>query len=451
LEIQENSKLGQIFSAFVDSITEFYDPVKLALIKQVAASSPSPADVEVAYSLLSSWSTTGLILPTPIPPAPPFSFPADHSLHFDIPIEWYFVTLSLTLEDGVRLSLIFSFFRKAIASPGTAPPGTTDMDRQIFSTSFAVTIESSGPPFIVDHYAYPTTTYAPVEGGVEYTSDPFHLAVGGNSITGTANVLPFSMFLEGPGDAVSGRPSIEIDVECDATYPLFLQGENGWLGDPGGPSWYYYSWANQRTNGAVVINGLPLRIISGIAWVDHQWGGYATPSSPVAPPWSGWSWFESQFPDGRAITISCPHGAIVDGKLPAVVPGIGLYVEGGSSTTLFGVELSVSEYTKSPDTDAYIPSAWQFTSTSPSPIELTVTATTDFKQQSMWNSVLIEYGEAAVTVHATGIFNGNPIDMYGVGYSESVGFEDPAEVKTRNMTWLRSSLQKISSNHGQHQ
>jgi predicted secreted hydrolase len=437
-----NSKLGQIFSTFVDSIVEFYDPATLALIKQVAASSPSPADVEVAYSLLVIWSSTGLTIPSPIPPAPPLSFPADHSLHFNIPIEWYYFTFSLTLEDYVRLSVVFIIFRKAIAAPGTAPPGTTDMDRQIFSTSFAVTIESSGPPIIVDHYAYPPTTYASVEGGVEYTSDPFHLAVGGNSITGTANIFPFSMFLEGPGDPVSGRPSIEINVECDSTYPLFLQGKNGWIGGADEPSYYYYSWANQRTNGTVVINGLPLRIISGITWMDHQWGGFPTPLLPVAPPWTGWTWFESQFPGGRVITISCPQGAIVDGKLPAIVPGIGLYVEEGSSTTMFDVELTVSEYTKSPDTDAYYPSAWKFTSTPQSPIELTVTATTDFKQQALWMAVLDEYAEAAVTVKATGRFNGNPIDMKGVGYCESVGFEDPAEFKTRNVTWLRSSLQK---------
>ena len=49
---KKNSKLGKIFLSFVDTIEGFYNPSILALIKQVASSSPSPTDVEAAVGLL---------------------------------------------------------------------------------------------------------------------------------------------------------------------------------------------------------------------------------------------------------------------------------------------------------------------------------------------------------------------------------------------------------------
>ena len=113
---KKNSKLGKIFLSFVDTIEGFYDPSILALVKQVASSSPSPTDIEVAYGLLGAWFSTGLTLPKPIPPAPALHFPADHGEHWDVPIEWHYITLSLNLECGGRVSAVFIIFRKAIAT-----------------------------------------------------------------------------------------------------------------------------------------------------------------------------------------------------------------------------------------------------------------------------------------------------------------------------------------------
>ena len=60
---KKNSKLGKVVLSFVDTIEGFYDPSILALIKQVASSSPSPTDIEVAYGLLGASTSTGLTLP----------------------------------------------------------------------------------------------------------------------------------------------------------------------------------------------------------------------------------------------------------------------------------------------------------------------------------------------------------------------------------------------------
>ena len=440
---KENNKLGKLFSSFLDTVNGFYDPALFALLKRIASSSPSPTDVEVAWSLLGGWGNTGLSIPQAIPPASPLSFPVDHGEHWDFTIEWHFLTLSLNLEGGGRVSAVIIIFRKAIASPASAPEGTTGFHRQIFSTSLGVTLEMPGKPTI--HHAYPVVTLAPIVGGVEYGNDPFHLTVGEHSIKGSVDMFPLRLRTGGPSDPLAGRPEIKIDVECSAENPLFLQGKDGYVGSPGspGPAYYYYSWANQPTAGVVTIDGHSHVAPSGLAWMDHQWGGAPVPASPVKPGWSGWSWFEFEFDGNRGLTLACPHADIVDGKLPAVVPGFGVFVDGKTSTFVDKAVLVVNKYTKSPNTDANYPSAWQLAIDSEDcKIKLAVSATTLCDQQSLWQGGLTEYAEAAVTVKAEGVIDGKHVVMAGVGYCESVGFEDPSEADTRRRAWLESSLHR---------
>jgi predicted secreted hydrolase len=438
-----NNKLGKIFSSFLDTIKGYYDPATFALIKQAASSSPSPTDVEVAWQLLGTWGNTGLKVPQSIPPAHALHFPADHGQHWDVTFEWHFFALSLPLEGGGRVSAILIFFRKAIATPAcTKELEITDLDRQIFSTSLGITLEMPDKPTV--HYSYPVVTLAPVEGGVKYGNDPFHLTVGKNSIDGSVEMFPLSLHVEGPGDPLVGRPAIEFELKCAAANPLFLQGDKGYVGNPigGGAAYYYYSWPNQPTTGNVTIDSNHYVVTSGLAWMDHQWGGAPVPTSPVAPGWEGWSWCEFQFDGDRALTVSCGHNAIVDGKLPANNPGFGTYVEGKWSE-LVGANLVVTRYAKSLETDANYPTAWQYTVKSEDgTIELEVVATTVLEQQALWQGGLNEYAEAAITAKAFGSVNGKSVSMEGVGYCEGVGFEDPVEGDTRRKTWLRSALQK---------
>ena len=282
----KNSKLGKVFLSFVDTIKGFHDPSILALIKQVASSSPSPTDIEAAYGLLGAWTSTGLTLPRPIPPAPALHFPADHGEHWDVPIEWHYITLSLNLECGGRVSAVFIIFRKAIATHASSPKRTTNLDRQIFSTSLGITIEMPGAPAV--QHAFPVITHAPIEGGVKYGNNPFHLAVGKNSFNGSVDMFPLCVHIEIPGDSLVGRPTIDIDVDCSATNPLFLQGSDGFVGAPGVPSFYYYSWPNQSTTGSVKIDEHRHVVTSGLTWMDHQWGGWDVPTSPTKLGGGGW-------------------------------------------------------------------------------------------------------------------------------------------------------------------
>jgi hypothetical protein len=161
------------------------------------------------------------------------------------------------------------------------------------------------------------------------------------------------MHVEGPGDPLDGRPAIKIDVDCADTNPLFLQGDNSYVGQLGvGASWYCYSWPNQSTTGTAAIATMLHRVspgwtISGAARLPHPVQKYMR---GVGGPGSD----SSLMATARS---QCPHNAIVDGKFPAVTTGFGTYVEPGSS--LVGVSLVVTKYAKSSETDACYPSAWE--------------------------------------------------------------------------------------------
>ena len=351
-----NSPLGQAFAAWVDTLQNFYDPAALAVVKAVAARSPTPATVEVCYQLLGGWGGTGMTLPTP---NPTFSFPADHGEHWSDAMEWRYLTQSLTLKGGGRVSVVTNLFRKAIATPKTAPT-LKDVERQIYSTSVAFTLEL--PDQAPAHWWLPTTTFSALEGGVEIGDDPFRMVVGKVSLVGSGqNVFPITFRIEDDGDPLTGRPSFALDIQAAATNPFFLQGDKGYVGlnpnNPPGVAWYYYSWPQQATTGTVTIAGKPYEVESGVTWMDHQWGGYPAPLSAAPPKWTGWCWFEFQFDGDRSLTLACPHQAVTGGKLPLFNVGFGTYVEKGQSW-LIPALLEVGAYAVSADTGVAYPSDW---------------------------------------------------------------------------------------------
>lgn len=453
---QANSTLGETFLGWLNTIEGFYDADLMALLKQVAGSSPTPAQVEVAYQLLAGWEGAGMTIPQPIIPGdgktPGLTFPADHGEHWDASIEWRYFTLSLTLDDGSVFSLIANFFRKAIATALTAP-SLRPIDRQIYSTSIAWTRRFADGTS--QHHRVPNQTFAPLEGGVTVTNGPFTMVIGANAITGQGGgdgVFPLTLHVEDPG--AEGRPGLTVDVTCEATRPLFLQGEYGYVGAPWGPDGqstqgtYYYSWHHQRTSGTVVIDGVS-HAATGITWMDHQWGGGAPPAGPTAPRQGGWCWFEFQFDHGRALTCSALHGEIGRDGMPPGSVGTGTFVDGDAAQPVT-IKLDVLEYSQSLETGVYYPCAWRITvenlEASIDPLKrtlhLVVEPTTDDLDQSMWNTAdCVEYSEAASTVIAGGYrvtpTGPRPVAMKGVGYCEGDGFEALDVRNARCIAFLR--------------
>lgn len=431
----KGSHVGNIFAAYLDTVTTFPDATVFDLLKKTAASpSVTPAQIEVAWQMLGSYMGMPDV-PQPIPPAAPLTFPADHGEHFDTLIEWRYFTLSLPLPNGGLVSVIANFFRKALVTEKLLPTAAA-LSRQLYSTSIGVTIEMPGQPGV--HFAWPNTTFAAADGTVFVENAPFTMVLGKNSISGGNDVFPLHIHLEDAGDAAVGRPSFVVDVDCQATNPLFLQGLNGYVGVGGNPGWYYYSWPQQNTSGQVVIGGTKYAVTDGLCWMDHQWGGSTAATSGSPYSWSGWSWFEFQFDGDRSFTGANTHGPIAGGTLPPNLPGFGTFVDNGTST-LMASSLNVGSYVQSPNTTARYPASWTLTAGNGS-IDLAIQPVVKTEPQALWMGVLTEYSEANAVVTASGTINGVPVQLSGVGYCESVGFEDPVAANARAVAYLQSKL-----------
>jgi predicted secreted hydrolase len=441
VQARPNSDVGRIFGSNLNAITNYPDATVFNLLKATAAlPNASAQQIEVAWQLLGTYAAMPTVA-TPIPPAAALSFPADHGEHSDTTIEWRYFTLSLPLANGGLVSVIANFFRKALVSSATLP-SVPALSRQLYSTSIGVTIEMPGQQGV--HYAWPTTSFAGVDGTVTVGNAPFRMVLGKNAIVGGADVFPVHVHVEDAGDASVGRPPVTVDVDCAATNPFFYQGTNGYVGDPVKPGeipgvgWYYYSWPQQATTGTVTIAGTQYAVNNGLCWMDHQWGGNAPPTSGPAYSWSGWCWFEFQFTGNRSLTLANPHGPIVGGVLPANNPGFGTYVENGSSTQI-GALLQVGAYVQSPNTTGRYPSDWTL-EISGTGVALLVKPVVKVEPQTLWMGTLAEYSEANASVTATGIINGQAVNLSGVGYCEGVGFEDPANRVARDVAFLQTRL-----------
>jgi predicted secreted hydrolase len=436
----ESCPLGSILSTSLNSISKNY-PQKgaLALMKRVAASKNiSAPQVLVSNALLGPYSAIGNV------PKPnhPLVFPADHGEHFDTTYEWRYITLSLPLKGGGLVSVVMAFFRTALLAPDKLP-SLQPIERQIYSTSVGVTLELPGRPGV--HYAWPITALSGCD--VTYTNSPFKMVLGKNYIQSSGNnVFPLHLHLEDPGDWSVGQPPVVIDVDCAATNPLFLQGTDGYVGanveDPD-LAWYYYSWPQQKTTGSVTWGNTRYQVGKGaVAWMDHQWGGIKQATSGPINDGGGWSWFEFQFPGNQSLTLAAPHGPIVGGKLPLFNAGFGTYVDGTDAFPISAI-MQVLGYTQSPTTTAMYPTDWRvqvLPGAKLSPIALVIEPTCTVVPQALWMNGIVEYAEANCTAVAQGSLNGKGVTMNGVGFCESVGFEDPKQRLARQIAYLKSSL-----------
>ena len=88
-----------------------------------------------------------------------------------------------------------------------------------------------------------------------------------------------------------------IDVEYDAYKPPLMIADSGFLYQGAGGYTYYYSQTGLYVNGTISIDGIT-ETISGIAWVDHQYGEF-NPSSG-----EHYEWFSIQLSNGMDLNVS---------------------------------------------------------------------------------------------------------------------------------------------------
>jgi len=209
------------------------------------------------------------------------SFPADHAVHPDFRIEWWYLTATLTGEDGAQYGAQWTLFRTATA------PGERSgwLSPQLWMGHAAVTSE---------------TTHHVAE----------RLARGGTGQAGVSlgDGAPFEAWIDdwqmlslaAPGaDPLSRLHLIAKDadfgyaLDLSAEGPLVLHGEQGYsVKSAAGQASHYYSQPFYTVTGQLDLPDGPIKV-SGQAWLDREWS-----SQPLAPDQTGWDWFSLAFDSG---------------------------------------------------------------------------------------------------------------------------------------------------------
>jgi predicted secreted hydrolase len=140
--------------------------------------------------------------------------------------------------------------------------------------------------------------------------DGFNLSIHGATANGVPDfsATPWEMSgLNGTDKLHASADNFAIDLTLTDTHAApVLHDTDGWVdfGDAG--SSYYYSRPRMAVSGSLGNETL----VSGDAWMDHQWGDF------IAVGGGGWDWFAVNLDDSTDLTLSLVRAA--DGSYPLV-------------------------------------------------------------------------------------------------------------------------------------
>jgi predicted secreted hydrolase len=211
--------------------------------------------------------------------------------------------------------------------------------------------------------------------------------------------------------------SVSLSLQLEATAPVMLHNEIGWIPTKTGAT-YYYSWPRQQASGELTINGETLRV-TGSAWFDHQWGDFFVLSKPA-----GWQWFAIQLDDGGSLMITEARG--IDGNI-AETYGTYMSPDGEVKTLLGdtdGIDIRTTGEWTSPANGATYPSGWTIKIES---LAMDLALNPIAKNQEVQGGLpaASTYWEGKVTVEGTQ--HGSPISADA--YVELSGYVDPEPVE----------------------
>ena len=254
-------------------------------------------------------------VPTPTPNTPaPVSFPRD-ALPHDVLTEWWYYTGHLATPEGRPYGFKFTIFQ--IRRQDTPA---------VYVGHFAIS-DIVGQRFV--HQARV----------VQGEPQPMPLEVQGWRLTSDpgADTIAASM---------PDGPSLALRL-VDEKPPALHHG--GYIDEgPAIGGSYYYSRTRLAVSGE--LSGTP---VTGLAWMDHQWGNFIVPSAALG----GWDWYSLQLDDRselmlyvlRGLNGSQVFGSLVhpDGQVEELAPG--------------AVQAQFIGQWTSPHTGAVYPSGWRLT------------------------------------------------------------------------------------------
>ena len=203
------------------------------------------------------------------------SFPRDHGPHPDYRIEWWYLTATLTGDDGQDYGIQWTLFRTALEprqSDGWASP-------QLWMGHAGLTTPDT-------HYVAERLARDGIgQAGVQ--ADPFHAFIDDWEMRGGENTGIAQLDLRARGMDFSYNLSLQADT------PLVFHGDNGFsVKSREYHASYYYSQPSYTLSGTL---NLPdgLVAVTGQGWLDREWS-----SQPLSENQTGWDWFSLSFESG---------------------------------------------------------------------------------------------------------------------------------------------------------
>jgi predicted secreted hydrolase len=214
----------------------------------------------------------------PVVPGYRLQFPRDEGSHPDFRVEWWYVTGWLN-EPEQPLGFQITFFRARPALKHDNPSAFNP--RQIMVAHAALSDPSHGRLIHAQRAARDGFALAGADAGrTRVWIDDWRLHQEEKSYRARIPAQEFS-----------------LELECAATQPPLLQGENGFSRKGPAPesASYYYSLPHLKVEGKLTRGGEQLRV-AGTAWLDHEWS-----SQYLEKDATGWDWIGINLSDGAAL------------------------------------------------------------------------------------------------------------------------------------------------------
>lgn len=332
---------------------------------------------------------TGHALPTAAPTAtapalPPVRLPQDEAPHKDL-TEWWYYTGHFQGTDATGQAHTYGF-----------------------ELTFFQVLRGQIAPIYVGHYAVSDITRGQFQYDQRLLSEPNAVLPNGTTTTGF-NLAIGNWTMQGVGGQdtlAASMADYTINLTLASQKPPALHNGNGLITYGIGGFSYYYSRTRMAVSGSVQDHGATIPV-TGLAWMDHQWGNFLALGS------GGWDWFSMQLANGVEDMVYVIRDA--QGQIISSV-GTRVGADGTASIIPAGqISQRVVDHWHSAATGVTYPSGWELTLPDGT---FTVTPLVRDQELITTNTTGNTYWEGACSV--TGTISGQPVN--GQGYTELTGY-----------------------------
>ena len=383
---------GGLYATTIPSLA----PTHIPTLKATTTPVPSPTRVPTftpaprtpAPTATLTPSPTPVPTPTPLPTVhptaaagPPSSFvqlPQDEGAHLS-PVEWWYFNGHLTTGSGERYSYHFVTFQLVL--PSGLTPRLAQLSWADHAADIHLTAEQAGLPLL------------------QTTSGVFDLRLIDWSMSG--NGEKYSLEFQ------AGEYTVEL--QATSQKPAVLHDGTGFVDLGIAGKTHYYSRTNLATSGVVSVAGNP-RQVTGVTWMDHQWGDFSTMAI-------GWDWLSLNLDNGSEIMVSVVWEQ--QGHQP--ITAYGTYVPQDSEEVHLpghDIALAPTGSWTSEATGAEYPMGWTLRIESLD-IDLTLIPVMTDAEFAASSFIPVAYWEGAVV--AEGVKG--PASITGRGFVEMVGYD----------------------------